>query len=54
MTDFDIQEIVKAERNKYQREWRANNKDKVKEINRRYWIKRAKKAQMKEVNNGGK
>ena len=29
----------------YQREWRAKNKDKVKEYNRRYWQKRAEKLQ---------
>lgn len=34
-------------RNEYIREWRRNNKDKVREYNRRYWLNRAKR----EVNN---
>ena len=29
------------ERRKYQNEWRAKNKDRVKEYNRRYWLKKA-------------
>lgn len=40
-----IEELAKAERNKYAREWRAKNKDKVKENNARYWARRALKAQ---------
>ena len=27
----------------YHKEWRAKNKEKVKAINQRYWIKKAKK-----------
>lgn len=26
----------------YHKNWRAKNKDKVKEINKRYWLKKAK------------
>ena len=28
-------------RNQYAREWRAKNRDRVREINRRYWEKKA-------------
>ena len=38
---------AKETRNAYMREWRENNKDKVKEINRRYWEKKSK------INNKG-
>lgn len=37
-------EISKA----YQREWRAKNKDKVKEYNQRYWLKKAAELQEKQ------
>ncbi len=36
-------ENARKEYNRYQREWRAKNKDRVREINRRYWEKRANK-----------
>ena len=45
MKNSVIEELAKAERNKYAREWRAKNKDKVKENNARYWARRALKAQ---------
>lgn len=38
-----IEEIARQLRNQKAKEWRNNNKDKVKEINHRYWINRAKK-----------
>ena len=38
----DIQKLVREERNAYFRKWRAKNKDKVKEINKRYWENRVK------------
>lgn len=34
---------AKEARNKYMREWRAKNKDKVKEIQDRYWENKLKK-----------
>lgn len=37
-------EKAKMERNRYAREWRARNKDRVKEANRRYWEKKAREA----------
>lgn len=43
-------EIIREERNRYQREWRKKNKDKVRAANERYWLKKAirrKKDEMK-------
>lgn len=39
----NIEEIARQLRNQKAKEWRANNKDKVKEINKRYWLNKAKK-----------
>lgn len=33
-------EEAREERNRYQREWRAKNKDRVRAIHRRYWEKK--------------
>jgi len=38
-----LSEDARAARNQYIKEWRANNKDRVREANRRYWEKRAAK-----------
>ena len=35
--------LAKEIRNKNAREWRRKNKDKVKAINQRYWLKKAEK-----------
>lgn len=43
MTDTQIAEVARAERLEYFRKWRAANKDKVKEANRKYWEKRVTK-----------
>lgn len=43
MTDTKMEELARAERLEYFRNWRANNKDKVRESNRKYWQKRAEK-----------
>lgn len=40
-TSFSAEEARRA----YQREWRKNNKDKVKAIQNRYWAKKAAKMQ---------
>lgn len=46
MAATTLQERAAEERRKYYRQWRAANKDKVRESNRRYWERRAaKKAQ---------
>lgn len=37
-----IEELAREERLAYFREWRANNKDKVKKHNATYWEKKAK------------
>ena len=37
----ELEELAKSEYRKYKAEWRKNNKDKVRESNKRYWIKRA-------------
>ncbi len=36
-----IEELAKKERREYYRQWRAKNKDKVREKNRRYWERKA-------------
>lgn len=36
-----LEELAQEERLSYFREWRAKNKDRVKENNRRYWEKKA-------------
>ena len=38
----------REEANKYMREWRAKNKDKVREYNKAYWERRAKKTKQRE------
>lgn len=38
-----MNEVAKATRRDYQREWRRKNRDKVRAINERYWLKRAEK-----------
>lgn len=38
-----LEELARKERIEYYRQWRAKNKDKVRESNRRYWEKRAAK-----------
>ena len=44
-----IEEIAREERLAYFKEWRANNKDRVKRYNATYWQKRAaEKAKAKE------
>ena len=45
-----IEEIARQLRNEKAKEWRNNNKEKVKEINHRYWINKAKKQLEREVN----
>ena len=52
MSEKEIQELVREERSRYAREWRARNKDKVAANNRRYWEKKAlaRKAAEQEAN----
>ena len=39
----NIEELARKLRNEKAKEWRAKNPDKVKEINHRYWLNKAKK-----------
>lgn len=39
----ELDEKAKELRNQYAREWRKNNKDKVKQANHTYWLKQAQK-----------
>lgn len=43
VSEENLNEEIRKLKNKQMREWRKKNKDKVKAINERYWIKRAKK-----------
>lgn len=43
MCDTKIEELVRMERLEYFRKWRAANKDKIRESNRRYWQKKAER-----------
>ena len=38
-----VEELARKLRNEYAKEWRDNNKGKVKKIQERYWINKAKK-----------
>lgn len=37
----DLNELAAEAKREYQRNWRANNKDKVKAMNQRYWLRKA-------------
>lgn len=43
MTDLELKEAARQERNRYAREWRKKNKERVKANNARYWERRAEK-----------
>lgn len=43
MNNKKINDAIKAERNEYQRHYRATHKEKIKAINDRYWKKKALK-----------
>lgn len=43
MNEKTVQSRALELRREYQREWRRKNKDKVKESNRLYWERKAKK-----------
>ena len=38
-----LEEIARQIKNQKAKEWRDNNKDKVKEINKKYWLNKARK-----------
>lgn len=52
MTEKQIRRAIADERNAYMREWRKNNRDKVKEANSRYWRKRVERKQEADNGNG--
>lgn len=54
MTEFDVQEKARQERNKYYREWRAKHPDKVREANKRYWERRAERLAAEQGGSNGK
>lgn len=39
----NLEIIAKKLEAEYHKKWRANNPDKVKEINKRYWLKKPKR-----------
>ena len=45
----DYEKLAREERNAYFREWRSKNRDKVKAINNRYWLNKAKAKLEKEA-----
>ena len=40
--DLELEQIARRIRNQKAKEWRAKNKEKIQEINKRYWLKKAK------------
>ena len=43
MTEQKMSDGAKEARREYSRMWRAQNRDRVREINRRYWERRAQR-----------
>ncbi len=46
----NLEKEIRAERNKYNKEWRNKNKDKVKQYNKSYWARRVLKQKAGETN----
>ena len=44
----NIEEKIRNERLKYYRNWRKNNKDKVKQHNKNFWLKKLKEEKTNE------
>ena len=38
----NLEELIHQEKLKYYRNWRKNNKDKVKQYNKNFWLKKLK------------
>lgn len=49
MEKMSLEQLAKEGRNQYCREWRSKNKDKLKDINRRYWSKYAEKKRQEKL-----
>ena len=43
MDDLTLEQMAVEERRRYQKEWRAKNKDKVRAQNQKFWIRQAQK-----------
>ena len=43
MNEHELREQARLERNRYQREYRAKNPERIRAINAKYWANRAKK-----------
>ena len=41
----ELEQLAREEARTYQREWRAENKDRVRKYNSKYWMRRAEKRQ---------
>ena len=41
MNEEQIKELVRQEKNRYAKEWRRKNPDRVAANNRRYWMRKA-------------
>ena len=39
----ELEDIARKLKNQKSKEWARKNKDKIKEINKRYWLKKAKR-----------
>ena len=51
MNNKKIEDLAVELRREYRRKWNRENKDKVRENNRRYWLRKAEKAlKEKEMN----
>lgn len=44
MTETDLQRKAKELKKQYLAEWRARNKDRIKEYNKNYWLQKAREA----------
>ena len=44
----ELQDLARKLKNEKSKQWARKNKDKIKEINKRYWLKKAKEKLAKE------
>lgn len=50
MKNENLQELARKTRNQYHNIWQQNNREKVKQAQKRYWEKKSKEMQNKERN----
>ena len=48
MSEQELKEVARQERNRYMREYRAKNKERVQEANQRYWARKAERRRVEE------